>query len=190
VANTRLSVALLFLLLASCGQLASSQTAVNEPADASAARPFAADPAAAGRPAATPIVARGASFTCTPVRVWDGDGPIWCAEGPRVRLSGIAAREIDGGCNEGHPCPEASAEAAKLALTTLLGGAQGRSSEGHDLVNGPTLACRSDGGAGGSRTAAWCSLPNGRDLSCAMIATRTVVRWPRYDPQARLNDCR
>jgi endonuclease YncB( thermonuclease family) len=34
----------------------------------------------------------GAAFTCTPVRVWDGDGPIWCAEGPKVRLAGIAAR--------------------------------------------------------------------------------------------------
>ena len=38
------------------------------------------------------VVAPGATFTCTPVAVWDGDGPIWCAEGPRIRLEGIAAR--------------------------------------------------------------------------------------------------
>ena len=37
------------------------------------------------------VVAPGATFTCTPVAVWDGDGPIWCAEGPRIRLEGIAA---------------------------------------------------------------------------------------------------
>lgn len=44
------------------------------------------------------VVAAGHSFTCTPTRVWDGDGPIWCAEGQRIRLAGIAAREIDGSC--------------------------------------------------------------------------------------------
>ena len=41
---------------------------------------------------AASIVAAGQTFTCTPTHVWDGDGPIWCAEGPHVRLSGIAAR--------------------------------------------------------------------------------------------------
>jgi len=62
------------------------------------------------------IVSAGQSFECTPTRVWDGDGPIWCAEGPRVRLSGIAAREMDGTCSAGHPCPKATAEAARDAL--------------------------------------------------------------------------
>src|SRR5687767_12542809 len=51
------------------------------------------------------IVASGQSFACTPTAVWDGDGPIWCAEGPKIRLAGIAAREIDGTCKKGHPCP-------------------------------------------------------------------------------------
>ena len=46
--------------------------------------------------AALAIVPAGQTFDCTPVRIWDGDGPIWCDEGPRIRLSGIAAREIDG----------------------------------------------------------------------------------------------
>ena len=45
---------------------------------------------------AASIVAAGASFACTPTRVWDGDGPVWYAEGPHVRLAGIAAREMDG----------------------------------------------------------------------------------------------
>ena len=44
------------------------------------------------------IVPAGQSFNCTPTAVWDGDGPIWCAEGPHIRLSGIAAREMDGSC--------------------------------------------------------------------------------------------
>ena len=46
-------------------------------------------------------VPAGQSFTCTPTAVWDGDGPIWCAEGPKVRLAGISAREIDGTCTAG-----------------------------------------------------------------------------------------
>jgi endonuclease YncB( thermonuclease family) len=44
------------------------------------------------------IMPAGQTFECTPIRVWDGDGPVWCAEGSRIRLSGIAAREIDGTC--------------------------------------------------------------------------------------------
>jgi endonuclease YncB( thermonuclease family) len=43
---------------------------------------------------AAKIIAAGATFACTPIAVWDGDGPVWCAEGPRIRLHGIAAREV------------------------------------------------------------------------------------------------
>ena len=126
------------------------------------------------------IVSAGQSFECTPTRVWDGDGPIWCAEGPRVRLSGIAAREMDGTCSTGHPCPKASAEAARDALVRLVGNPHGRSKEGHVLVSGPTLTCRSDGGAGGKRTAAWCVSPKSGDLSCAMVKGGWALKWSKY----------
>ncbi|MGN3974210.1 thermonuclease family protein [Tsuneonella sp. SYSU-LHT278] len=129
---------------------------------------------------AATIVPAGERFTCTPTRVWDGDGPIWCAEGPRVRLSGVAAREIDGSCRDGQPCPAASATDARDALVRLVGRAAGRSSEGHVLVAGPTMTCRSDGSAGGSRTAAWCVSPIGGDLSCAMVRGGWALRWNRY----------
>lgn len=59
-------------------------------------------------------------FVCTPIAVWDGDGPIWCEEGPKIRISSIAAREIDGSCRPGHPCPRPSGEAARDALVELL----------------------------------------------------------------------
>lgn len=71
---------------------------------------------------ASPVVQVGETFTCTPVAVWDGDGPIWCAEGPRIRLSGIAAREMDETCSAGHPCPDASGLDARDELVGLLGG--------------------------------------------------------------------
>jgi len=129
---------------------------------------------------AASIVASGQTFTCTPTHVWDGDGPLWCAEGPHLRIAGIAAREMDGTCRTNQPCPAASAIEARDALVQLMGGARGTISTGHVVVRGPRLTCRSEGGAGGNRTAAWCRLPSGADLSCAMIKTGTVLRWDRY----------
>ena len=126
------------------------------------------------------IVPSGDNFTCTPIRVWDGDGPIWCSEGPRVRLSGIAAREMDGSCSRGHPCPAAKAEDARDALVSLIGRPVGRSREGHILVSGSAMRCRSDGGAGGSRTAAWCISPKGGDINCAMVRGGWAAQWDKY----------
>jgi len=125
-------------------------------------------------------VVAGAAFTCTPIVVWGGDGPIWCAEGPKVRLGGIAAREMDGTCRKGHPCPRASAIAARDALVGLLGGPRGGLRTGHIAVKTPTMQCVSHGSARGARTAALCALPGVGDLSCAMVRTNTVVRWVRY----------
>lgn len=126
------------------------------------------------------VIAAGQTFTCTPTRVWDGDGPIWCAEGPQVRLAGIAAREMDGSCRPRHPCPSASANAARDHLVGLLGGARGVAGTGHVIVRGPRLTCISDGGAGGRRTAAWCKSAGSSSLNCAMVASGYALRWDRY----------
>jgi endonuclease YncB( thermonuclease family) len=126
------------------------------------------------------VVPSGEVFTCTPVAVWDGDGPIWCAEGPRVRLAGIAARELDGSCRPGHPCPTAGAIEARSALVSILGKPVGRSPHGHVLVEGPALHCTSEGPAGGRRTAAWCTSPIAGDVSCAMVTGGWALRWKRY----------
>ena len=122
----------------------------------------------------------GQTFSCTPTAVWDGDGPIWCSEGPRVRLSGIAAREMDGTCSANHPCPTAGAKEARDALVALVGTPKGIGEHGHVLVTGPTMRCLSDGSAGGNRTAAWCVSPRGGDLSCAMVAGGWAAKWDRY----------
>lgn len=126
------------------------------------------------------MVTAGSAFVCTPTAVWDGDGSIGCAEGPRIRLSGIAAREIDGTCQAGHPCPSASGIEARNQLVRLLGGAKGRLSTGHVRVVARPMSCQSDGSAGGSRTAAWCLTSSGVDLNCAMVASGRAVRWQRY----------
>jgi endonuclease YncB( thermonuclease family) len=131
-------------------------------------------------------IAVGVSFTCTPIRMWDGDGPIWCAEGPKIRLAGIAAREIDGTCKVGHPCPQASGKAALDALVRLIGRPAGRSPEGHVLVKGRPLRCVSHGPGKGERTAALCSTSAGVDLSCAMMRGGFALRWPEYDRRREL----
>lgn len=129
---------------------------------------------------AVTVVPAGEAFDCTPTHVWDGDGPVWCAEGPRIRLSGIASRELDGTCSLGHPCPEASGTEARDNLVRLVGERTGVGRHGHILVRGPTMTCRSDGTAGGDRTAAWCVSPKGGDINCAMVAGGWALRWDRY----------
>jgi endonuclease YncB( thermonuclease family) len=130
--------------------------------------------------AAALVIPAGETFPCTPTHVWDGDGPVWCAEGPRIRLSGIAAREMDGTCRSNQPCPHSNAEQARAALVDLVGEPVGTGPHGHVLVRGPTMTCRSVGSGGGDRTAALCVSPRGGDLSCSMVATGTVLRWDRY----------
>lgn len=130
--------------------------------------------------AAVPIIPAGQSFTCTPTHVWDGDGPIWCEEGPRVRLSGIAAREMDGTCRDNQPCPSVEPEEARDALVRLIGEPVGIGRHGHVLVRGPAMRCVSDGSGGGDRTAAWCVSPKGGDINCAMVAGGWALRWDRY----------
>lgn len=125
--------------------------------------------------------AQGTSFTCHPTRVWDGDGPIWCAEGQKIRLAAIAAREIDGSCRPYQPCPRASGIEARDRLVQLLGGPRGRAPDGHILVRGPALACRSAGPDDYRRTVAWCSAPAPvGDLSCALVRAKVANRWTRY----------
>ncbi len=144
----------------------------------------AAEPVSSG----VPVPSAGESFTCTPIRVWDGDGPIWCAEGPRIRLSGIAAREVrrvdggivDGGCRDGHPCSTTDGVEARDHLVSLIGRATGRASTGHVLVTGEPLTCESVGSGKGLRTAAWCRNNSAGNLSRAMVRDDYAVRWERY----------
>lgn len=82
-------------------------------------RATATDDRMAGKAVADPK-----TFTCTVASITDGD-TFRCFELERdgkqirVRLSGVAAREKSGGCTEGHPCPEAPAEAATAAIEAL-----------------------------------------------------------------------
>jgi hypothetical protein len=120
----------------------------------------------------------GVPFDCTPIKMWDGDGPIWCAEGPKIGLAGIAVREIemrnailsDVECRVGRPCPAPSGLEAQGYLAGLLSADRVRSARateasGHILIKGPTLSCVSNVAAGGSKAGAWCVSPVVGDLS-------------------------
>ena len=126
------------------------------------------------------IVPDGERFNCTPTHVWDGDGPIVCAEGARVRLSGISARELNETCRQNQPCPTAGGIAARNALIAMLGKPIGVTRQGLIAVRGPALSCTSVGSAGKEMTAAWCTSPKAGDLSCAMVEKGYALKWDKY----------
>jgi len=129
------------------------------------------------------VIPAGQKFACSPTHVWDGDGPIWCEEGPKVRISGVNARETDNTCNISHPCPskEAKWDIARDFLVNLIGIPTGtKSQHGHIIVRGPTMECLSVGGAGRDRTAAWCISPRSGDISCELIKSGLAAKWPKY----------
>lgn len=131
------------------------------------------------------VIPAGETFTCTPIAVYDGDGPVWCSEGPGVRLAGIAAREMDGTCRSNQPYPPVSAERSHDALVELVGVPIGRQPGGHALVRGLAMRCQSEGTGKGRRSAAWCVSPRGGDLSCAMVRGGWALKWQRYWRQHR-----
>lgn len=123
-------------------------------------------------------IATGSPFACTVLSVYDGDGPINCAEidhegqQVRVRLRGIDAREPDNSCQV-ETCPPLSGREAKAILTRL---AVGR------------LQCVSFGPSY-NRVDSSCTNSAGVDISCEMIRTGAAVRWPQYDREQRLVNC-
>lgn len=106
-----------------------------------------------------------ADFMCTVAKVNDGD-TLRCADGTRVRLHAVAARESNETCSPGHPCPSASAAAATSALTRM--------------VAGQTLACM-ETGTSYNRVTAICWTPQGVEVNCAMIKSGTTVVWDRFN---------
>ncbi|HMM13673.1 MAG TPA: hypothetical protein PKA57_03535 [Parvibaculum sp.] len=120
------------------------------------------------RVASLPAPAPAGAFTCTVTGVHDGDGPIYCAEGPKIRLHAIAARELDETCLPGHPCPGASGAAAKRALEAL--------------ALGQRLTCEATGTSYG-RVTAICRTSAGTELNCAMVRGGYAIRWNKFDRQ-------
>lgn len=116
-------------------------------------------------PSTPAVPMAGADFTCRVSKVNDGD-TLRCADGTRVRLHAVAARESDNSCSPNHPCPTASAASATQALTTLAAG--------------KTLSCM-ETGQSYNRITAICWTPQGVEINCAMIQSGTTVVWDRFN---------
>lgn len=98
----------------------------------------------------------------------DGD-TLRCADGERVRLHAVAARETDETCSAGHPCPSASGASAKSELRRL--------------VQGGTLSCQAIGQSY-RRVTAICRTSAGVEVNCAMVRSGTAVIWDRFNREA------
>ncbi len=106
-------------------------------------------------------------FRCRVSYVNDGD-TLRCADGTRVRLHAVAARESDGTCSPGHPCPQASAGAATAQLRSL--------------VSGQTITCQKTG-VSYERVTAICHNELGVEVNCAMVESGAALVWPRFHQQ-------
>lgn len=120
-------------------------------------------------------------FTCLVTHVHDGDGPLWCADGPKVRVAGIQAPDFTSAApcrRRRHPayrCSDSAAEASKRTMERL--------------VLHKRLVCQPVDRSYG-RVVARCTLPDGRSLSCAAIAAGGAARWTMYWRRYGMGACR
>jgi endonuclease YncB( thermonuclease family) len=122
-------------------------------------------------------------FTCEVVRVHDGDGPLWCRNGIKVRVAGIQAPDFE----SAEPCHRHNASRANYTCDNAAAERSQRIVE--RLVLHRSLTCQPMGKSY-KRVVARCTLPDGRSLSCATIAAGAAVRWDRYWRQYRMGECR
>ena len=104
-------------------------------------------------------------FVCDVAYVNDGD-TLRCEDGTRIRLHAVAARETDGACSPGHPCPTASAASATAELRRLAGNRM--------------ITCERIGQSY-NRVTAICWTPADVEINCAMIRSGTTVVWDRFN---------
>ncbi|MGH7824996.1 MAG: thermonuclease family protein [Candidatus Binatia bacterium] len=88
------------------------------------------------------------------------DGDTFDCDGKRIRLAGIDAPEMPGHCRKGRRCTQGDPYASQRYLDSLTAG---------------HIECRPMSTDGYGRTIARCRA-DGKDLSCAMVASGHAVR--------------
>ena len=119
-------------------------------------------------------------IACEVVRVHDGDGPLWCRNGVKIRVAGVQAPDFTSAepCRLGRPryvCDDRAAERSRRVAERL--------------TLRKTLTCRPVDRSY-SRVVARCTLPDGRSLSCALLAAGAATRWDIYWRRYRMGECR
>ena len=120
------------------------------------------------------------AFDCRVIKVHDGDGPIWCANGRKVRVAGVQAPDFENAepCRTGKPgyvCSDALARRAQQIVERM--------------VLNTTMRCQPVDRSY-ARVVARCTLTDGRSLTCATIAAGAATRWDSYWRRYRLKECR
>ena len=112
------------------------------------------------------------TLICLVVAVHDGDS-LRCQDGTRIRIAGIEANELGGGCHLDR-CAPLSGPRARGVVSAMLLRRQ--------------LACTAVGQSY-KRVVASCRL-NGQDVGCAIVRTGAAVEWPRFRREYGLGACR
>jgi len=117
---------------------------------------------------------------CEVVHVHDGDGPYWCRGGPKIRVAGVQAPDFTSAepCRRSKPgyvCDDRAAERSRVIAERL--------------VLHKTLTCQPVGRSF-KRVVARCTLPDGRSLSCALIASGAATRWDSFWRRYGMGACR
>ena len=110
-------------------------------------------------------------FLCLVAQVHDGD-TLRCASGERIRIAGIEANELRGGCHLLRCAAGTGIQAREIARQMLLG---------------QSLRCQALGQSY-RRVVASCQVA-GRDVGCDLVRRGAAVEWPSYRIRYRLGPC-
>jgi endonuclease YncB( thermonuclease family) len=120
-----------------------------------------------------------ATFLCLVTRVHDGDGPLWCKNGIKVRVAGVQAPDFENAepCRRRRPayvCSDVKAARSQHIV--------------EKLTLNRSMTCQPVGKSY-QRVVARCTLADGRSLSCAVIAAGAATRWDSYWRRYRMGGC-
>lgn len=120
-----------------------------------------------------------APFICAVVRVHDGDGPLWCTNGIKVRIAGVQAPDYE----DAEPCRRR--DARRMNYTCDNTAADRSQQIVERMVLRQTMICQPVG-MSYARVVARCTFADGRSLSVTAAPTphgRTV--WLLYPAVVR-----
>lgn len=125
------------------------------------------------------MMAPPALIICEAVHVHDGDGPLWCKGGRKIRVAGIQAPDWEDAppCRQhrpGYVCDDVKAAARQRIVAKL--------------VLGKTLTCRKVD-KNRARVVAVCTLPDRSDLACSIVTLGAAEWWPMYVRRYGLEMC-
>ncbi|MEH3103719.1 MAG: hypothetical protein PGN12_07410 [Sphingomonas phyllosphaerae] len=129
------------------------------------------------------IAAPPPPLVCHVVRVHDGDGPLWCRSGVKIRVAGVQAPDFESAA----PCRRPASQRRSYVCDDRAAKRGRRIME--RLTLGKRLSCQPVG-TSYKRVVARCTLPDGQSLSCAALASGAATRWDRYWRLYEMRGCK